>query len=60
MRYRGVFTAMIAPMRDGELDQASVESLVDAQLEAGVDGLVVNGTTGEAATAPKRTRDSGR
>ena len=50
MRYRGVFTAMIAPMRDGELDQASVESLVDAQLEAGVDGLVVNGTTGEAAT----------
>ncbi len=50
MMYRGVFTAMIAPMRDGELDRTSVESLVDAQLEAGVDGLVVNGTTGEAAT----------
>jgi len=50
MMYRGVFTAMIAPMRDGELDRTSVESLVDAQLEAGVHGLVVNGTTGEAAT----------
>ena len=50
MMYRGVFTAMIAPMRDGELDRTSVESLVDAQLEAGAHGLVVNGTTGEAAT----------
>lgn len=50
MMYRGVFTAMIAPMRDGELDRTSVESLLEAQLDAGVHGLVVNGTTGEAAT----------
>ncbi len=50
MMYRGVFTAMIAPMRDGELDRGSVESLLDAQIEAGVHGVVVNGTTGEAAT----------
>ncbi len=50
MRYQGVFTALITPMRDGAIDQASMRSLLDAQLEAGVDGLLVNGTTAEAAT----------
>ncbi len=50
MRYQGVFTALVAPMRDGEIDRESVASLVDAQLDGGVHGLVVNGTTGEAAT----------
>jgi 4-hydroxy-tetrahydrodipicolinate synthase len=50
MRYQGVFTALIAPMRDGEIDRESLHGLVDAQLAGGVHGLVVNGTTGEAAT----------
>ena len=50
MLYRGVFTALIAPMRDGELDRASLDSLLDDQLASGIHGMVVNGTTGEAAT----------
>lgn len=50
MRYKGVFTALITPMRDGAVDVASMQRLVDAQLDAGVHGLVVNGTTAEAAT----------
>jgi len=48
MRYKGVFTALITPMKDGELDHASLRSLIELQIEHGVDGLVVNGTTGEA------------
>lgn len=50
MRYRGVFTALIAPMKDGELDPDSLELLLEDQMAKGVDGLVINGTTGEAAT----------
>jgi len=50
MRYKGVFTALITPMQGDEVDSASMQRLVDAQLEAGIHGLVVNGTTAEAAT----------
>lgn len=47
MRYKGVFTALITPMMDGVLDHGSLRSLIETQLEHGIDGLVVNGTTGE-------------
>ena len=50
MRYTGVFTALITPMRDGEVDHDSMRRLLDDQLDNGIDGLVVNGTTAEAAT----------
>ncbi len=50
MLYRGVFTALIAPMSGGHLDRTSLIRLLDDQLAHDVDGLVVNGTTGEAAT----------
>ncbi|MEE8408503.1 MAG: 4-hydroxy-tetrahydrodipicolinate synthase [Myxococcota bacterium] len=48
---RGVFTALVTPMnRDGSIDTGALDALVDGQLEAGVDGLVPCGTTGESAT----------
>jgi 4-hydroxy-tetrahydrodipicolinate synthase len=49
-RFKGVFTALITPFRDGGVDHAAFESLLDRQLAAGVAGLVPVGTTGEAAT----------
>jgi 4-hydroxy-tetrahydrodipicolinate synthase len=49
-RFGGVFTALITPFKDGEVDTVAYDALVERQLEAGVAGLVPVGTTGEAAT----------
>ncbi|MBO3761446.1 4-hydroxy-tetrahydrodipicolinate synthase [Ciceribacter sp. L1K22] len=49
-RFNGVFTALITPFKNGAIDLAAFDALVDRQLEAGVAGLVPVGTTGEAAT----------
>jgi 4-hydroxy-tetrahydrodipicolinate synthase len=46
----GVFTALVTPFRDGELDEEALRALVERQLEAGVAGLVPCGSTGESAT----------
>jgi len=47
---RGTLTALVTPFRDGKLDMAALERLVQRQLDAGVDGLVPCGTTGESPT----------
>lgn len=49
-RFDGVFTALVTPFRDGAVDVAAFEALVERQVAAGVAGLVAAGTTGEAAT----------
>lgn len=49
-RLDGVFTALVTPFRDGEVDIGAFEALVERQIAAGVTGLVAAGTTGEAAT----------
>jgi 4-hydroxy-tetrahydrodipicolinate synthase len=47
----GTYTALVTPFRDDEaIDWSAVDSLVDAQLDAGIDGLVPCGTTGESPT----------
>lgn len=49
--FKGVYTALATPMAaDGAVDYPSLGRLIDAQLAAGVDGLVLLGTTAEAAT----------
>jgi 4-hydroxy-tetrahydrodipicolinate synthase len=51
MKLEGTYTALVTPFRhDGSLDLASLERLVEWQIESGVDGLVPCGSTGEAAT----------
>ncbi len=46
-----VLTAMVTPMSPGgAVDEAGVDALVEHLLATGHDGLVVNGTTGEAST----------
>lgn len=46
----GVFTALVSPMRDGEIDLPAFEAQVERQLDAGVNGVSPIGTTGEAST----------
>ena len=48
--FRGVFTALVTPFRNGAVDEAALKRLVEEQIAAGVDGVVPCGSTGEAAT----------
>lgn len=48
--FEGVFTALVTPFRDGSVDERALTELVEIQIQAGVDGLVPCGSTGEAAT----------
>ena len=49
--FRGIFTALATPFDEqGKVDAASYRKLVEYQIEAGVQGLVPVGTTGESPT----------
>ncbi|MBU2070184.1 MAG: 4-hydroxy-tetrahydrodipicolinate synthase [Gammaproteobacteria bacterium] len=49
--FRGSWVALITPMTEqGQIDYAGLQRLVDFHLENGTAGLVLMGTTGEAAT----------
>ena len=51
MELRGCGTALVTPFRgDGGVDEASLRSLVQWQIESGIGFLIPCGTTGEAAT----------
>lgn len=51
MQVIGLHTAIVTPFTsDGKLDLAAFTRLLDLQLSAGVDGIVVCGSTGEGAT----------
>jgi 4-hydroxy-tetrahydrodipicolinate synthase len=53
---QGVCTALATPMDGEKLDIVAFEKLVAWQLECGVQGLVVAGTTGEAPTLSTEER----
>ena len=48
--FEGVFTALVTPFQDGQLDERALHDLIEQQIAAGVDGVVPCGSTGEAAT----------
>ncbi len=48
--FEGVLTALVTPFRNGAVDERALHELVEAQIAAGVDGLVPCGSTGESAT----------
>jgi 4-hydroxy-tetrahydrodipicolinate synthase len=48
--FRGTFTAIVTPFRDGALDEAAFTRLVEWQIESGITGIVAVGTTGESPT----------
>ncbi len=48
--FSGAATAIITPFKDGKIDYVSFKRIIEDQINGGVDGIVVAGTTGEAAT----------
>jgi 4-hydroxy-tetrahydrodipicolinate synthase len=51
MKLRGAMTALVTPFtEDDDVDVAAIKRLAQAQIDGGIDGLVVSGTTGESAT----------
>ncbi len=56
--FTGTATAMVAPYDDRGLDYKAMARLIDRQLCGGVRALVINGTTGEAATLTEEERTS--
>jgi 4-hydroxy-tetrahydrodipicolinate synthase len=49
-RFRGSFTALITPFKNGSLDEKAFRELVEWQIAEGTNGLVPVGTTGESPT----------
>jgi 4-hydroxy-tetrahydrodipicolinate synthase len=48
--FTGTYTAIVTPFKRGQIDEAALARLVQAQVRAGVDGIVPVGTTGESPT----------
>jgi len=48
--FTGTYTAIVTPFKNGTIDEASFERLIQMQIKAGVDGIVPVGTTGESPT----------
>ena len=49
-RFRGSFTALVTPFKNGSLDETLFRALVNWQIDEGTQGLVPVGTTGESPT----------
>ena len=54
--FRGTGCALITPFKNGEIDYEALGILIDRQIEAKVDALIIGGTTGEAATLSNKER----
>jgi 4-hydroxy-tetrahydrodipicolinate synthase len=54
--FRGTFTALVTPFRDGAIDVAAFEKLIESQIAAGISGVVAVGTTGESPTLSHEER----
>ena len=48
--FTGACTALVTPFHDGKINYAMLEDLLHRQIEAGIEAVVMAGTTGEAPT----------
>jgi len=55
--FEGVITAIVTPFKNGEIDWKSLRKLVRQQLDGGMEGFVVSGSTGEAATLRREEKE---
>ena len=54
--FRGTFTALVTPFRNGGIDVAAFEKLIENQIAVGITGIVAVGTTGESPTLSHEER----
>jgi 4-hydroxy-tetrahydrodipicolinate synthase len=57
-RIRGSMPALVTPFKDGAVDFAALDALVDWQIAEGSHGLVPVGTTGESPTLTHQEHDA--
>jgi 4-hydroxy-tetrahydrodipicolinate synthase len=55
--FRGTFTALVTPFRDGGIDTSAFAKLIETQIAAGITGIVAVGTTGESPTLSHEERE---
>jgi 4-hydroxy-tetrahydrodipicolinate synthase len=55
--FRGTFTALVTPFRNGGIDVSAFEKLIETQIAAGITGIVAIGTTGESPTLSHDERE---
>ncbi len=55
--FHGTYTALVTPFRGDEIDVAAFERLIEAQIAAGITGIVAVGTTGESPTLSHDERE---
>ena len=55
--FRGTFTALVTPFRNGAIDVPAFEKLIEVQIAAGITGIVAVGTTGESPTLSHEERE---
>lgn len=55
--FRGTFTALVTPFRDGNIDRTALAKLIETQIAAGISGVVAIGTTGESPTLTHDERE---
>jgi 4-hydroxy-tetrahydrodipicolinate synthase len=48
--FRGIYTAVLTPFQDGEVDMDTFKHLINWQVKEGVNGLVIGTLTGEVAS----------
>ena len=50
MKLKGLYTAMVTPFSNGNINESKIREMVEFQIENGISGLVPCGTTGESPT----------
>src|SRR5437867_2723364 len=55
--FRGTFTALVTPFRNGGVDVSAFEKLIETQIAGGITGIVAIGTTGESPTLSHKERE---
>ncbi len=55
--FRGAYTALVTPFKNGQVDYPALANLIESQITRGIDGLVPCGTTGESPTLSEKEHD---
>lgn len=54
--FKGMATAMVTPMKNGQVDYEALARFIEFQIDSGINALVAVGTTGESATLTPEER----